>query len=142
MIEGLSHITLIVKDLEKTARLFQDVLGAREVYSSGGKEFSLSPEKFFLIGGVWIAIMQGDPLPSRSYNHLAFKIPESEIETFKAKLLSAGVELLPPRPRVQGEGQSLYFYDFDNHLFELHTSDLASRVKEYNKRADGKKKQN
>ena len=37
----------------------------------------------------------------------------------------------PPRARVEGEGQSLYVYDFDNHLFELHTGTLAQRLARY-----------
>lgn len=40
-------------------------------------------------------------------------------------------DLKSPRPRVEGEGQSLYFYDFDNHLFELHTGTLAQRLVRY-----------
>jgi hypothetical protein len=35
------------------------------------------------------------------------------------------------RPRVEGEGESLYFYDFDNHLFELHTGTLEQRLQRY-----------
>ena len=42
-----------------------------------------------------------------------------------------GAEVKPPRPRVEGEGQSLYFYDFDNHLFELHTGTLEQRLARY-----------
>jgi fosfomycin resistance protein FosX len=37
----------------------------------------------------------------------------------------------PPRGRVAGEGRSLYFYDDDNHLFELHTGTLAERLERY-----------
>nr|EHU9844980.1 FosX/FosE/FosI family fosfomycin resistance thiol transferase [Listeria monocytogenes] len=44
---------------------------------------------------------------------------------------SLGVEIKPERPRVQGEGSSIYFYDFDNHLFELHTGTLEERLKRY-----------
>ncbi len=33
-------------------------LGAREVYDSHSRTFSLSREKFFLLGGVWIAAME------------------------------------------------------------------------------------
>jgi len=32
---------------------------------------------------------------------------------------------------VDGEGESLYFYDFDNHLFELHTGTLEERLARY-----------
>lgn len=35
MIESLSHMTFIVRDLEKMGRLITEVLGGREVYSSG-----------------------------------------------------------------------------------------------------------
>jgi len=40
-------------------------------------------------------------------------------------------ESLPGRPRLGGEGRSIYFYDYDNHLFELHTSSLSNRLKQY-----------
>jgi len=36
-----------------------------------------------------------------------------------------------PRPRIDGEGESLYFYDFDNHLFELHSGTLEERLASY-----------
>ncbi|MGC3347905.1 FosX/FosE/FosI family fosfomycin resistance thiol transferase, partial [Enterococcus faecium] len=32
---------------------------------------------------------------------------------------------------VKGEASSIYFYDFDNHLFELHTGTLQERLKSY-----------
>lgn len=130
-IEGISHITLVVRDLERTSRLLSDVFNAKEIYSSGDKTFSIAREKFFLIGGVWIAIMEGPPLAERTYNHIALKIPEDELELYKRRLENAGVEMREGRSRVEGEGQSLYFYDYDNHLFELHTGTLEQRLKTY-----------
>lgn len=79
-IEGISHATFVVQDLDRMARLMCEGLGGREVYDS---------------------------------------------------LRKLGVEIKPPRPRVEGEGQSLYFYDFDKHLFELHTGTLAQRLQRY-----------
>ena len=35
------------------------------------------------------------------------------------------------RPRVAGEGRSIYFYDDDNHMFELHTGTLDERLRRY-----------
>jgi hypothetical protein len=32
---------------------------------------------------------------------------------------------------VAGEGHSLYFYDYDNHMFELHTGTLEERLTRY-----------
>lgn len=86
MIKGISHITFIVKDLEKSTNFLTQIFDAKEVYSSGNKTFSISKEKFFLINKTWIAIMEGD---------------------------------------------SLYFYDYDNHLFEIHTGTLEKRLYKY-----------
>ena len=129
-IRGVSHLTFIVRDLDRTSELFRLSLGALEVYDSGDRQFSLSREKFFLLGDVWLAFMQGEPL-ARSYRHVAFAVDDDELEQYESRLIEAGVEVKPPRPRVEGEGRSLYFYDFDNNLFELHTGTLNERLERY-----------
>ncbi|EAG5010789.1 FosX/FosE/FosI family fosfomycin resistance thiol transferase [Listeria monocytogenes] len=131
MISGLSHITLIVKDLNKTTAFLQNIFNAEEIYSSGDKTFSLSKERFFLIAGLWICIMEGDSLQERTYNHIAFQIQSEEVDEYTERIKALGVEMKPERPRVQGEGRSIYFYDFDNHLFELHAGTLEERLKRY-----------
>jgi catechol 2,3-dioxygenase-like lactoylglutathione lyase family enzyme len=107
------------------------VFGAEEVYSSGDATFSISREKFFLIGGVWVAIMEGESLPNKTYNHVAFKIPDEEFDAYVERVRSIGVDVRESRARVDGEGRSLYFYDYDNHLFELHTGTLEQRLARY-----------
>lgn len=131
MIEGISHLTFIVKDLEGASTFFKSIFDAEEIYSSGDKTFSFAREKFFLIGGQWIAIMEGDSLSDRSYNHVAFKIREEEFDVYLSRIQVLGVDFRPPRPRIEGEGRSLYFYDYDNHLFELHTGTLSERLARY-----------
>ena len=132
-IESLSHVTFVVEDLERMAMFLCEGLGAEEVYDSKIKNYSISREKFFVLGGVWIAAMQGNSLKERSYRHLAFKIEEKDIKEYETRLKSIGVEIIPSRKRADGEGQSLYFYDFDNHLFELHTGTLKQRLESYSK---------
>ena len=131
MIEGISHITLVVGDLQRSAALLTAIFDATEVYSSGDKTFSLAREKFFLIGGVWIILMVGEPLPTRTYNHVAFKIAEAEFENYVERIHNYDLEMKTPRKRVTGEGRSIYFYDYDNHLFELHAGTLAERLRRY-----------
>ncbi|ACK39213.1 FosX/FosE/FosI family fosfomycin resistance thiol transferase [Listeria monocytogenes] len=131
MISGLSHITLIVKDLNKTTTFLKEIFNAEEIYSSGDKIFSLSKEKFFLIAGLWICIMEGESLQERTYNHIAFQIQSEEVDEYIERIKALGVEMKPERPRVEGEGHSIYFYDFDNHLFELHAGTLEERLKRY-----------
>ena len=131
MIEGLSHLTFIVQDLSLASKFFTTIFDAQEVYSSGNKRFSLSREKFFIIGGIWICTMEGKSLPQQGYNHCAFKIAQEHFELYLDRIRSLGVTIRPGRTRV--EGRSLYFYDFDNHLFELHTGTLGERLARYTK---------
>jgi fosfomycin resistance protein FosX len=133
VIEGLSHVTFVVRDLDRMTRILTGIFGAQEVYASGDETFSVAREKFFQVGDLWIAVMEGEPLPSRTYNHVAFKIEDAEFEAYEAKVKAMGLEIRPPRQRVPGEGRSLYFYDDDNHLFELHTGTLAERLELYAK---------
>ncbi|MER9307539.1 FosX/FosE/FosI family fosfomycin resistance hydrolase [Mesorhizobium sp. M0293] len=133
MIEGLSHMTFIVRDLDRMTEILEGILDAREVYASGAEQFSLSREKFFLIGDIWVAIMEGEPLPERSYSHIAFKIDDADFDRYAERVAKLGLDMRPPRPRVEGEGRSIYFYDDDNHMFELHTGTLNERLARYAK---------
>ena len=130
-IAGISHLTFLVRDLERTARLLVDGLGAREVYDSGERTHSLSPEKFFVLGGIWLVAMEGEPPAERSYRHVAFQVDAEDLPGYRTRLERLGVEIRPPRPRSEGEGESLYFHDFDNHLFELHAGTLDARLAAY-----------
>jgi fosfomycin resistance protein FosX len=133
VIEGLSHMTFVVRDLDRMSRILTGILGAKEVYRSGNETFSVARERFFQAGDLWIAVMEGSALPSRTYNHVAFKIDDAEFDAYEAKVKALGLEIRPPRQRVAGEGRSIYFYDDDNHLFELHTGTLAERLERYAK---------
>jgi catechol 2,3-dioxygenase-like lactoylglutathione lyase family enzyme len=133
MIDGISHLTFTVKDLERATVFFRYIFDAEEVYSSGEKTFSLSREKFLLINGLWICIMEGESLSDRTYNHVAFKIQDEEYDAYESRIEALGVDFRPPRPRVAGEGRSIYFYDFDNHLFEIHTGTLSERLARYSR---------
>jgi fosfomycin resistance protein FosX len=141
MVRGLSHMTFIVSDLDRMEVLLTTVLDARRVYDSGDRTFSVSRERFFLVGDgagdpdapapIWIATMEGTPLPSPTYNHVAFKIEEIDYERCLAAIQSLGLEVREGRARIDGEGCSIYFHDYDNHLFELHTGTLSERLARY-----------
>lgn len=133
MIEGISHLTFIVKDLERATTFFTSIFNAKITYTSGDNIFSLTREKFFMIHDLWVCIMEGDSLSERTYNHIAFKISDDEFDTYESRVRALGVDIREPRPRIEGEGRSLYFYDFDNHLFELHTSSLSERLARYSR---------
>ena len=94
----ISHITLIVKDLNKTSVLLNTLFDAKEIYDSQQKKFSLYPEKFFLVKDLWIAVMQNssNKLP-KTYNHIAFKIDEQDIDSFVSKIQMLGLTVEPGR---------------------------------------------
>jgi catechol 2,3-dioxygenase-like lactoylglutathione lyase family enzyme len=129
-IRGISHITLLCQNLEKSAQIFVGLFGGVEVYSSEKRGFSISREKFFLVGDQWFALMQGEPA-QRSYRHIAFQIEEADLPFFEKEIELLGLEKVAGRPRHPQEGKSLYFYDYDNHLFELHTGNLETRLSYY-----------
>jgi len=104
MIESLSHITFIVRDLERMKSFLEIIFAAEEVYCSGNKTFSISKEKFLLINGIWIAIMEGKPLFEKTYNHVAFKIADSDFEKYAERVKCLGLEFRESRNRVEGEG--------------------------------------
>ena len=131
MIESLSHITFVVKDLEKAKTFFELIFEAEEVYSSGENTFSLGSEKYFLINDLWIVIMKGESQLSESYNHIAFNVDEDDYKKYETRIRKLGLVIKPSRKRVKGEGKSLYFFDFDNHLFEIHTGSLSERLLQY-----------
>src|SRR3954463_5309701 len=112
MVNGLSHITFVVRSLDRMEELLTGVLGASKIYDSGDETFSLARERFYLVGGkpgnagspppIWIAAMQGEPLSERTYNHVAFKITESDYELYLERVRKLGLELREGRTRVEG----------------------------------------
>jgi catechol 2,3-dioxygenase-like lactoylglutathione lyase family enzyme len=132
MVQGISHITFIVRSLDRMEEILITVFDARKVYDSGDHLFSLSKERFFLVGDdtqpIWIATMEGEPLPTQTYNHVAFKIADSNYDEYLRRVRDMGLQLREGRSRIEGEGRSIYFYDHDNHMFELHTGTLNDRL--------------
>lgn len=128
MIEGLSHMTFIVGDLNNMECLLKYVLDAKKIYESEDDTFSISKELFFDIGGVWIATMEGNPLAERTYNNVAFKMAPNAFAERLNHIQMLGLEVREGRSRIEGEGNSIYFYDHDNHMFELHSGILEERL--------------
>lgn len=133
-IEGISHLTFVCQDVEKTAQMFEIIFSAKEVYDSKGRNFSLSREKFLVIDELWIALMEGEALPKKTYNHVAFKISQDELPLYMEKIKLLNLEIKNDRSRILEEADSLYFYDYDNHLFELHTGTLKERLEGYHRK--------
>ncbi|SHJ20304.1 VOC family protein [Lutispora thermophila] len=55
-------------------------------------------------------------------------------DMYLERIQRLGLEIKEGRNRIDEEGRSIYFYDYDNHLFELHTGTLESRLLSYKER--------
>lgn len=117
MLESISHIALVVKDPAKTAALFRDLFGARAVEredEDGHHEISVR------LGGIWIVLVGAPVQRTRTGDHIAFRATPEEIEATVAKLQAMGREFIRAR-----SDRALYFFDDDDHVFELDSEDVA-----------------
>lgn len=119
----LTHI-LVVEDLERARRWYEEVLAASRYREYGGDSAVLQ----FL--GNWLLLVTGGP-PTEEKPGLSMAAPENSAvvdhsftirvpdcrEAYKT-LLERGAEFLTP-PREQGSEIRCFFRDPDGHLFEI-----------------------
>jgi len=123
MIKGINHITLAVKNIEKSFEFYKDILGLKPVakWKNG---------VYLTTGDTWIALNQDSKVSEAKrpdYSHIAFTCTSSDFHALKSCLLDYGsVEW----SENESEGDSFYFLDPDGHKFEIHVGDLQSRLKE------------
>ena len=60
--------------------------------------YSVSKEKFFKIGNVWIVTMEGESV-FKTYNHIAFQADATELPGLRQEIEALGLEILPGRSR-------------------------------------------
>ena len=116
MLDAISHIAMVVKDSNKTATLFKDLFGASVVLR---KEDDGHEETYVRLGRTWFALVQAEMDRPRSGDHIAFSVSKSTLLETAEKLKSMNVEFFLARSDT-----ALYFFDYDNHVFELDTTDL------------------
>lgn len=120
----ISHIALVVREPERAAQLFKVLFNAKVLHPKQGRRGP--PETLVLVGGVWFVLVQGDPAPSRTDDHIAFSVQETELPILAERLASLGIESQMSRPGTAAK--SLYFVDYDNHLFELHAGEFEREL--------------
>jgi fosfomycin resistance protein FosX len=120
MLESISHIALVVKDRARTAALFHDLFGARVVEREDDEGHL---ETFVRLGGIWIVLVAAPVQRARTGDHIAFHATLEIIETTVAKLQAMGREFIRAR-----SNRSLYFFDYDDHVFELDAEGLDKEL--------------
>lgn len=122
-ISGLNHITLAVKDMERSLAFYRDLLGCivRAVWSDGA---------YLEAGALWLCLSRDDKMhssPRPDYSHIAFTVPEKDYAALSNRLETECTIWKDNK----SEGASTYFLDPDGHKLELHLGTLASRLSYY-----------
>ncbi|PMQ10383.1 fosfomycin resistance glutathione transferase [Janthinobacterium sp. AD80] len=122
MLTGLNHLTLSVRDLERSMAFYRDTLSLR-LHARWDRGAYLSA------GHLWLCLsLDGRgtaALASPAYTHYAFSIAPADFAPFAAGLRAAGVT---EWQRNSSDGDSLYFLDPDGHRLEAHAGSLAQRL--------------
>lgn len=119
MIKGLSHITLAVKDIDKSFQFYRDVLGLTPLvkWDKGA---------YFLAGDIWFCLNVDDKREATDcYTHYAFSVSENIFDQLAQKIIHSGATIFKENT---SSGNSLYFLDPDGHKLELHAADWKSRL--------------
>ncbi len=116
MLESLSHIALVVKDPVRTAALFHELFGAQAV-ERVDEEGHL--ETVVRLGGTRIVLVGAPVQRARTGDHIAFHATPQTLEATAARLQTMGREFIRAR-----SARALYFFDYDDHLFELDSGDI------------------
>ncbi|HZT83225.1 MAG TPA: DUF1805 domain-containing protein [Gemmataceae bacterium] len=124
-VKCIDHVTLVVKDLERSRQFYVEVLGMREVprpaFSFAGLWFQAGATQVHLILEFSGSGPAGNPLPeqlrSSRTHHLAFAVEDAEavVPWLKEKQVPI---LSGPKPRPDGCIQ-VFVTDPDGHVVEL-----------------------
>ncbi|MDB6121391.1 MAG: glutathione transferase [Pedosphaera sp.] len=119
-ITGINHITLAVKDLERSVAFYRELLGF---------ELRMRKERsaYLEAGTFWLALVVDENVRSGAlpeYTHVALSVSVEGLPGLKEKLLAARVK----EWQVSEREDSFYFCDPDGHKLELHSGTLTERL--------------
>lgn len=120
MLDSISHIALVVRDPARTAALFRDLFSAQAVEREDDEGHI---ETFVRLGGIWIVLVAAAAQRARTGDHIAFRATQEILEATAAKLAAMGREFIRARA-----DRALYFFDYDDHVFELDCEDLEEEL--------------
>ena len=116
-LDELSHIALVVTDPQRTVSLFRELFDAPAVsrVDDDGHD-----ETLVRLGRTWFQLVRAEVQTKRTGDHVAFLVSREALQTTLTKLQDLQIEYILARGDT-----ALYFFDYDNHVFELDTVGMA-----------------
>jgi catechol 2,3-dioxygenase-like lactoylglutathione lyase family enzyme len=125
MIESLNHITLAVKDIDRSFKFYSEIIGLKPLvkWDKGA---------YFLAGDFWFCLNVDEKRKDNPcYTHYAFTVTKENFKEMSHKITNSGAYIFKENT---SPGESLYFLDLDGHKLEIHAGDWKVRMHE--KKAD------
>jgi catechol 2,3-dioxygenase-like lactoylglutathione lyase family enzyme len=120
MIDAISHVALVVQDPARTASLLKELFGSRVLSRTDSDGHD---ETFVRLGRTWFVLVQASVERPKTGDHVAFTVSKDALLACAEKLRAMNHEFILARGDT-----ALYFFDYDNHLFELDTADLEAEL--------------
>ncbi len=119
MIHGMNHITLAVKDINKSFKFYVDILGLKPLckWDKGA---------YFLVNDFWFCLnVDANREINPCYTHYAFSLHADDFHKMSDRIIQSGVHVFKGNT---SPGESLYFLDPDGHKLEIHVGNWQARI--------------
>lgn len=127
-VKTIDHITLVVKDLDRSRKFYRDLLGMKETerpdfgfpglwFQAGATQIHMNVDSLEA-GPAGLTEFAGTS-PSRGF-HFAFEVDDCDAAAEHLRSLDIDI-VTGPRSRPDGARQ-LYIYDPDRYLVEIYSS--------------------